>query len=335
MIDRFKHKKIGVVLGGLSAERDVSLKTGAGVLAALQELAYDAIGIDWRQGTSLPSCSPTPASAWCGTRCTAPTARTARCRACAPASASRAPAPASWPARWRWTRSRRSASSRATASRPRGGVPCQAPATAPPTAPMPSPRSPTGGCRWWSSPPTRAARSASRSSTIATSSPPPWRWPAPSTARSWSRTTSPAPRSSSASSTAPCSARSRSSPPTRFYDYEAKYLRNDTRYLIPPEVSPDIVARAEAHALAAYHALGCAGHARPDLRDRSRRQRLGPRGQHPARHDRHQPAPQDRQGRRHELPAAVRADPVVGAMISGRGRGADRCRRRSTPGRAR
>jgi D-alanine-D-alanine ligase len=55
-------------------------------------------------------------------------------------------------------------------------------------------------------------------------------------------------------------------PATRFYDYEAKYKRNDTRYLLPPELPRDVVAHAEQHALAAYEALGCSGHARPDLR---------------------------------------------------------------------
>jgi D-alanine-D-alanine ligase len=55
-------------------------------------------------------------------------------------------------------------------------------------------------------------------------------------------------------------------PTTKFYDYEAKYKRTDTKYLIPPEVSHEIVAGAEHHALAAYNALGCTGHARPDLR---------------------------------------------------------------------
>jgi len=55
-------------------------------------------------------------------------------------------------------------------------------------------------------------------------------------------------------------------PATRFYDYEAKYKRTDTTYLIPPELPRDVVARAEAAALAAYTALGCTGHARPDLR---------------------------------------------------------------------
>jgi len=55
-------------------------------------------------------------------------------------------------------------------------------------------------------------------------------------------------------------------PATKFYDYEAKYKRTDTKYLIPPELSPDVLARAEKYALAAYNALGCSGHARPDLR---------------------------------------------------------------------
>ncbi|HEX4417948.1 MAG TPA: D-alanine--D-alanine ligase, partial [Kofleriaceae bacterium] len=55
-------------------------------------------------------------------------------------------------------------------------------------------------------------------------------------------------------------------PKTRFYDYEAKYKRTDTQYLIPPELSDAIVTRAQDLALAAYRALGCTGHARPDLR---------------------------------------------------------------------
>jgi D-alanine-D-alanine ligase len=55
-------------------------------------------------------------------------------------------------------------------------------------------------------------------------------------------------------------------PATKFYDYEAKYKRTDTKYLLPPELSPAVILNAERHALAAYHALGCSGHARPDLR---------------------------------------------------------------------
>jgi D-alanine-D-alanine ligase len=55
-------------------------------------------------------------------------------------------------------------------------------------------------------------------------------------------------------------------PATKFYDYEAKYKRTDTKYLIPPELPADVLARVERYALAAYNALGCSGHSRPDLR---------------------------------------------------------------------
>ncbi len=41
-----KNKRIAVVMGGPSAEREVSLNTGHGILAALQEKGYDAVGID-------------------------------------------------------------------------------------------------------------------------------------------------------------------------------------------------------------------------------------------------------------------------------------------------
>ncbi len=55
-------------------------------------------------------------------------------------------------------------------------------------------------------------------------------------------------------------------PATRFYDYEAKYKRTDTKYLIPPELPEATLAAAERYAQRAYQALGCSGHARPDLR---------------------------------------------------------------------
>ncbi len=55
-------------------------------------------------------------------------------------------------------------------------------------------------------------------------------------------------------------------PKTKFYDYEAKYKRTDTQYLVPPELPAAVIARTQELALAAYVALGCSGHARPDLR---------------------------------------------------------------------
>src|SRR4051812_28074274 len=56
MAHRFAGKRVAVVMGGLSAEREVSLNTGAGVLAALREKQWDVVPIDWREGgPSLPS----------------------------------------------------------------------------------------------------------------------------------------------------------------------------------------------------------------------------------------------------------------------------------------
>ncbi|MFA5515079.1 MAG: D-alanine--D-alanine ligase [Desulfuromonadales bacterium] len=45
-IAELKEKKIGVLMGGLSAEREISLRTGQAVLGALQAAGYRAVGID-------------------------------------------------------------------------------------------------------------------------------------------------------------------------------------------------------------------------------------------------------------------------------------------------
>jgi D-alanine-D-alanine ligase len=45
-----KNKKIAVVMGGPSAEREVSLNTGRAILAALLEKGYNAVGIDLEPG---------------------------------------------------------------------------------------------------------------------------------------------------------------------------------------------------------------------------------------------------------------------------------------------
>ncbi len=44
--DEFKTKKIGVLMGGLSAEREVSLNSGRAVLGALQERGYNSVPLD-------------------------------------------------------------------------------------------------------------------------------------------------------------------------------------------------------------------------------------------------------------------------------------------------
>jgi D-alanine-D-alanine ligase len=46
-------KRIGVLMGGLSAEREVSMSTGRGVLRALVERGHDAVALEWREGTDL------------------------------------------------------------------------------------------------------------------------------------------------------------------------------------------------------------------------------------------------------------------------------------------
>src|SRR5512138_786298 len=53
MAHPFAGKRVAVVMGGLSAEREVSLNTGTGVLAALQGAGWDAIGVDWTTGSNL------------------------------------------------------------------------------------------------------------------------------------------------------------------------------------------------------------------------------------------------------------------------------------------
>jgi D-alanine-D-alanine ligase len=53
-----------------------------------------------------------------------------------------------------------------------------------------------------------------------------------------------------------------------FYDYEAKYLRDDTEYLIPAELPEVLCEKLSALALGAHHALGCESYSRVDIRVR-------------------------------------------------------------------
>src|SRR5687767_7790740 len=46
-------KRIAVLMGGISAERDVSLNTGKGVHEALRSKGYDAVAVEWREGKDL------------------------------------------------------------------------------------------------------------------------------------------------------------------------------------------------------------------------------------------------------------------------------------------
>jgi D-alanine-D-alanine ligase len=51
-----------------------------------------------------------------------------------------------------------------------------------------------------------------------------------------------------------------------FYDYEAKYAPGGSRHILPAEIPADITAAIQRHTLAAHQALGCRGVSRADFR---------------------------------------------------------------------
>jgi len=53
--------------------------------------------------------------------------------------------------------------------------------------------------------------------------------------------------------------------PREFYDYEAKYSAGDTRYIIPSGLPPDAERIIQDEALRAFRTLGCSGWGRVDL----------------------------------------------------------------------
>ena len=54
-------------------------------------------------------------------------------------------------------------------------------------------------------------------------------------------------------------------PTTEFYDYEAKYFRDDTKYLCPCGLSVELEARMQRLAERAFNVLGCRGWGRVDI----------------------------------------------------------------------
>ena len=53
---------------------------------------------------------------------------------------------------------------------------------------------------------------------------------------------------------------------TKFYDYEAKYAPGGSKHLLPAPISPDIYEEIRRLSLAAHRALGCRGVTRADFR---------------------------------------------------------------------
>jgi D-alanine-D-alanine ligase-like ATP-grasp enzyme len=103
-MDRIQFGKVAVLMGGASAEREISLMSGTGVLQALRASGVDAHAFDPAE-RDLHELRRRRASRAASSRCTAVSAKTARCRARWNCSASPTPARASWPARSPSTRS--------------------------------------------------------------------------------------------------------------------------------------------------------------------------------------------------------------------------------------
>ena len=54
-------------------------------------------------------------------------------------------------------------------------------------------------------------------------------------------------------------------PKNEFYDYEAKYTKGLTDFVLPAPLPPPVYAEAERMAVAAFEAVGCRGYARVDI----------------------------------------------------------------------
>jgi D-alanine-D-alanine ligase len=55
-------------------------------------------------------------------------------------------------------------------------------------------------------------------------------------------------------------------PATRFYDYEAKYAAGGSRHVLPAQILPNVYQEVRRLTLAAHNALGCRGVSRADFR---------------------------------------------------------------------
>ena len=53
---------------------------------------------------------------------------------------------------------------------------------------------------------------------------------------------------------------------TKFYDYEAKYSPGGSKHLLPAPIAPGVYAEVQRLSLLAHHALGCRGISRADFR---------------------------------------------------------------------
>jgi D-alanine-D-alanine ligase len=263
---RFAGRRVGVLLGGLSAEREVSLNTGAGVLAALQENRWDAVAIDWKQGTNLAdlltqagvevvwnalhgtfgedgavqglcACLGIPCT---GSGILASSLAMDKVMSKRIFESNGVPTP-----RWRLLPGRGEGpedGSDGPAALADWPLPCVI---------KPANEGSSVGV-------SIVEQRAEVAAAVALAR----RHHGPVLVEEYIAGTEIFVGILDGVALGSVEVR----PATKFYDYEAKYKRNDTAYLIPPQQPAQVVERAEAYALAAYKALGCTGHARPDLR---------------------------------------------------------------------
>jgi D-alanine-D-alanine ligase len=260
----FAGKRVAVVMGGLSAEREVSLNTGAGVLAALRERGWDAVAIDWRDGTSLAQLveASAPGAVWNALHGTwgedgAVQGLCACLRIPCTGSGILASALA-----MDKVMSKRIFESNSVPTPRWRLLPHDGPADG---------HDGPGLLAGWPLP--CVVKPAYEGSSVGVSivDAPGELAPAVAAAR---RFHGPVIVEDYIAGTevfvgilnGAVLGSVEVRPTTRFYDYEAKYKRTDTKYLLPPELPADVIARAEQLGLASYAALGCSGHARPDLR---------------------------------------------------------------------
>ncbi len=245
--------KIAVVMGGLSAEREVSLNTGAGVLAALLEKGRDAVGVDWAPGTSLPklleACGAT--HVWNALHGTfgEDGAVQGLC-ACLGLPCTGSGILASALAMDK-VASKRIFESHGVATPRWAIVTGDTVDFTPPYVIKPGNEGSSVGV-------TIVDDASQLAGALALAR----RYHGPVLVEEYIAGTEIFVGILDDAVLGSVEVR----PATKFYDYDAKYKRNDTRYLLPPEVDAAVLAKTEAYALEAYRALGCSGHARPDLR---------------------------------------------------------------------
>ena len=100
-------------------------------------------------------------------------------------------------------------------------------------------------------------------------------------------------------------------PAVKFYDYEAKYAPGGSKHLLPAPIAAAIYGEVQRLALAAHRALGCRGVTRADFRyddSRSGAEDRLPGGEHPAGHDRNLAGTGDGAARRHYVRRAGALD---------------------------